>query len=191
MTTNHHRKKQPELVRASLITCAKALAETRGLSAISVLAICDMAGVTKGAFFHHFQNKEALLNCVFEQMIVDFSDEIEKLMAEDPSDTGAFTRAYLELGISTMKNRGLMTLWKSAMADENICSLWREWYLGMLAKRGELEDKPNLSIVRFAADGLCLGMSMQIVPDNLDVNISALRQLASDASVNNPRQLNV
>ncbi|GLW36126.1 TetR/AcrR family transcriptional regulator [Pectobacterium actinidiae] len=179
MTIYHHRKKQPELVRTSLIKCAKALATENGLPAISVQAICDMAGVTKGAFFRHFPNKDALLNCVFEQMVSDFSDEIENLIAKDPCDSGAFTRAYLEMGIDTLNNEKLLTLWKSAMSDEKICCKWREWYLGMLIKRGKLEESPDLAIVRLAADGLCLSVSMQIVPNDLDTAISRLRRISS------------
>ena len=84
MTINNKRKKQPEIVRATLLRCAKTLAVRSGLSAISVQAVCDQAGVTKGAFFHHFENKDALLKCVFEQMITDYSEEIGRLISADP-----------------------------------------------------------------------------------------------------------
>ncbi|MEQ9899840.1 TetR/AcrR family transcriptional regulator [Pectobacterium punjabense] len=179
MTINNRRKKQPEIVRASLLGCAKSLAVRSGLSAISVQAVCDQAGVTKGAFFHHFESKDALLKCVFEQMITDYSDEIDQLMSADPCETGAFTRAYLELGFTTLKNAGLMTLWKSAMDDESICFRWREWYQGMLEKRGDLDDSPKLALVRLAADGLCLNLSMQIAQGDPDNLIATLRQMAS------------
>lgn len=179
MTINHLRKKQPALVRASLIECTRTLAARNGLSTASVQAICDMAGVTKGAFFHHFPGKDALLNCVFEQMVNEFSAEITQRMGVDPSDTGAFTRAYLEMGIATIDSPDMVTLWKSAMADEHICEKWREWYLGILTERGCLEDRPEFIVVRMAADGLCLGVSMQIFPHDPEGVISILRTLAS------------
>lgn len=46
--------------RARLLQAATALIRERGFSATSVDEVCAAAGVTKGAFFHHFASKEAL-----------------------------------------------------------------------------------------------------------------------------------
>ena len=46
--------------RAALIDAAHALVRRQGWSATSVDQLCAAAGVTKGAFFHHFASKEAL-----------------------------------------------------------------------------------------------------------------------------------
>lgn len=46
--------------RITLIEAAFALVRRQGWSATSVDQLCSRAGVTKGAFFHHFASKEAL-----------------------------------------------------------------------------------------------------------------------------------
>lgn len=46
--------------RDRLIAAAHATVRKQGYSATSVDQICGAAGVTKGAFFHHFESKEAL-----------------------------------------------------------------------------------------------------------------------------------
>jgi TetR/AcrR family transcriptional regulator, transcriptional repressor for nem operon len=46
--------------RARLIDAARSLVRHRGFAATSVDDLCAAAGVTKGAFFHHFPSKEAL-----------------------------------------------------------------------------------------------------------------------------------
>lgn len=46
--------------RARLIDAARSLVRQRGFAATSVDDLCAAAGVTKGAFFHHFASKEAL-----------------------------------------------------------------------------------------------------------------------------------
>ncbi|NJS14677.1 MAG: TetR/AcrR family transcriptional regulator [Sphingopyxis sp.] len=46
--------------RAAIIAAAHQLVKRQGYAATSVDDICRMAGVTKGAFFHHFASKEAL-----------------------------------------------------------------------------------------------------------------------------------
>lgn len=46
--------------RARLIEAARSLVRRKGFAATSVDDLCAAAGVTKGAFFHHFASKEAL-----------------------------------------------------------------------------------------------------------------------------------
>lgn len=46
--------------RARLIEAARSLVRHKGFAATSVDDLCAAAGVTKGAFFHHFPSKEAL-----------------------------------------------------------------------------------------------------------------------------------
>jgi len=46
--------------RARLLEAARSLVRHRGFAATSVDELCAAAGVTKGAFFHHFPSKEAL-----------------------------------------------------------------------------------------------------------------------------------
>jgi len=50
----------PTDTRARLLEAAKTLMRTKGYHATSVDELCGAAGVTKGAFFHHFPTKEAL-----------------------------------------------------------------------------------------------------------------------------------
>jgi TetR/AcrR family transcriptional regulator, transcriptional repressor for nem operon len=51
-------RKQPETTRRKLIEAATALMLRRGFNATTVDEICANAGVTKGSFFHHFENKD-------------------------------------------------------------------------------------------------------------------------------------
>jgi TetR/AcrR family transcriptional repressor of nem operon len=46
--------------RHKLLTAALSLVREKGYSATSVDELCADAGVTKGAFFHHFKSKDAL-----------------------------------------------------------------------------------------------------------------------------------
>jgi TetR/AcrR family transcriptional regulator, transcriptional repressor for nem operon len=46
--------------RIALLDAALALVRRNGWAATSVEQLCRVAGVTKGAFFHHFESKEAL-----------------------------------------------------------------------------------------------------------------------------------
>lgn len=51
---------KPESARGKLLEAAVRLVRRNGYTATSVDELCGEAGVTKGAFFHHFPSKEAL-----------------------------------------------------------------------------------------------------------------------------------
>jgi TetR/AcrR family transcriptional regulator, transcriptional repressor for nem operon len=51
---------QPANARSKLLDAAIGLVRQKGYAATSIDDLCKAAGVTKGAFFHHFPSKEAL-----------------------------------------------------------------------------------------------------------------------------------
>jgi TetR/AcrR family transcriptional repressor of nem operon len=59
MSTSRNKTDAPD-ARAKLLAAALKVIRERGYGATSVDALCAEAGVTKGAFFHHFKSKEAL-----------------------------------------------------------------------------------------------------------------------------------
>ena len=52
--------RNPAATRRKLVEATVQLILQQGFTATTVDAICAAAGVTKGSFFHHFENKEAL-----------------------------------------------------------------------------------------------------------------------------------
>ena len=62
------RKAQPDSpTRQKLLDAAQELMLAKGYTATSVDEICAMAGLTKGSFFHYFQDKEHLGRLVAER----------------------------------------------------------------------------------------------------------------------------
>lgn len=60
MIPNQPFRPAPVTARDKLLEAAVKLIRTNGFAATSVDQLCGEAGVTKGAFFHHFASKEAL-----------------------------------------------------------------------------------------------------------------------------------
>ncbi len=54
------RRRRTGEARAKLLDAALAVMRTRGYAGTSIDDLCAAAGVTKGAFFHHFRSKEDL-----------------------------------------------------------------------------------------------------------------------------------
>lgn len=84
----HKRKKQPELVRRALLDEAAKLAIKEGLGSVTVQAVANAAGVTKGGFIHHFPSKQALIDTLFQELLDSIDADLDKFMADDPEPTG-------------------------------------------------------------------------------------------------------
>ena len=75
--------------RERLIDAAVSLFRLRGYCATSVDDLCGRAGVTKGAFFHHFKSKEALAVAAadhFTQVSASLFEAADYRTHEDPLD---------------------------------------------------------------------------------------------------------
>ncbi len=62
--------------RSALTAAARDLFASRGYSAVSTDEIVRAAGVTRGALYHHYADKQALFEDVFEQLEAEITTEI-------------------------------------------------------------------------------------------------------------------
>ncbi|MFQ3671944.1 MAG: TetR/AcrR family transcriptional regulator, partial [Verrucomicrobiia bacterium] len=90
-------KRDPAATREKLVTAAVGLILRHGYHATGVDAICAEAGVTKGAFFHHFEDKDALGLAVIEWWSAMGTREYSKAWAEDAGDPLQQLHAMLDI----------------------------------------------------------------------------------------------
>jgi AcrR family transcriptional regulator len=69
------RAAQAAETRDALVAAGRELFGTQGYAATSTEEIVERAGVTKGALYHHFSDKESLFRAVFEQVQREVSDQ--------------------------------------------------------------------------------------------------------------------
>ena len=72
----------PEETRRALIASALELFGSKGYEATSVQEITDGAGVTKGAFYHHFESKEDLLRLIHDEFVDEQLAAVQAVLAE-------------------------------------------------------------------------------------------------------------
>jgi len=165
MINAYTRKKQPEQVRRALLDCAARLAVEKGLTNLTVHAVAEAAGVTKGGLFHHFPNKQALVEAVFTDLLERLDTEIDTLLAQDADLHGRFTRAYIKTTIAE-KNHTVGNAWialsLSMITDASVTRLWSEWLAGRLERHRATDGSPMLEIVRLAVDGAWLALMMKV-----------------------------
>ncbi len=175
MTEGYERKKQPELVRRALIDCAARLATECGLQAVTVQAVADAAGVTKGGLFHHFPNKQALIEAVLKDQLDKFDAVIETTLAQDDDSYGSFTRAYVIANLSMAEYAPALESTCIALLTDPVARIhWSDWLRARLERHRATDAAPELEIVRYAADGVWLA-DLQQVPADLRIPRDQLR----------------
>lgn len=111
--------------RAALVSAARRLFEDRGYAGTATADIVGSAGVTRGALYHHFVDKEDLLRAV----VIDIQEElIERViaaaLAKEPNAWEVFTAGWVAfLGVADQP--GVRVLMVDAPAVMGL-EAWRE-----------------------------------------------------------------
>ena len=159
MENGPNRKKQPEEVRRKLLDSAASLAVEQGLASVSIQAVADAAGVTKGGLFHHFPNRQALIDAVSQDLLAQLDVEIDRHLLADKGGRGTFTRAYVR---AMFDDRALgskspwAALTMSLIADPGSSRAWDAWLNARLVRHAATDSGTLLEVVRLAADGAWL-----------------------------------
>lgn len=70
-------KERSESMRQALIDAARSLFVEKGYAETATPEIVSVAGVTRGALYHHFEDKKALFRTVVEREAADVATEID------------------------------------------------------------------------------------------------------------------
>src|SRR5919199_3104486 len=87
------KEEHAEATRAALVASARALFAERGYAAVSVEQIVRRARVTRGALYHHFEDKSDLFRAVFESVQRDLAQRLMDAASAQPD-----TADHLEAG---------------------------------------------------------------------------------------------
>lgn len=176
------RKKAPELVRAQLLEAASDIATGQGVAALTLDAVAERAGVTKGALQYHFANKQGLLDALFGQATERFATQMAARRAADSHGDGAAARAYLHAVLDTAQPAAstevLRVLVASMITEQETRARWsvpmREW---TRPDPVPLERAATLMICRLAADGLWISELLDSVEISAELRAEIVRQL--------------
>ncbi|GIH24856.1 hypothetical protein Aph01nite_31660 [Acrocarpospora phusangensis] len=134
-----------------MLDAAEGLLADHGVQALTLAAVAERAGVSKGGLLYHFGTKDALVAGMIERLIADFDALIE---AQDES---CYTRAYVRATFVAVQS-GRLRRWAvatGAAGDPALLVPLREamgrWHTQDL----DIEPDPVMSrIVRLACEGV-------------------------------------
>jgi AcrR family transcriptional regulator len=95
-----------EATRRDLIAAARKLFTERSYAETSTPEIVAAAGVTRGALYHHFADKQALFQAVVEQEAADVAAEIEAAFGPDDLSPRAALEAGSDAYFAAMRTPG-------------------------------------------------------------------------------------
>ena len=111
-----------EETRARLLDAAMRLFSSYGYNAASVDEICEAAGVSKGAFYHHFASKQAIFLALFEDWLASVDSGLEA--ARKPTVPETFRSMASMMPLLASQADGYLPMflefWLQASRDETI-----------------------------------------------------------------------
>ena len=134
-----------------LLNAAEELLADQGAPCLTLSAVAERAGVSKGGLLYHFSTKEALIKGMIERLVTDFD---ELVAAQDET---SYTRAYLTATFVAVRS-GRLRRWAvvtGAAGDPSLLAPLREAMARWHREGLDAEADPMAArIVRLACEGL-------------------------------------
>ncbi len=151
-------------MRRALLDCAAQIAAEQGAQAITIQAVAERAGVTKGGLLHHFDSKQALLAAVFSDLLEQMDREIDRPWPVIPWRAGASRGpmcgpAFPTACLASAASGEALSV--AIVSEPALRSLWSAWLDDRMARHAETDGDPELIAVRLAADGVWLADMME------------------------------
>lgn len=144
--------------RSALLDAAEAVLFERGTQALTLAAVANRAGVSKGGLLYHFPTKEALIRAMVARVIEEFDALVASFENGSP---GSYTRAYLEATFTILtsqeaaQTRRRWSAITAAAADPELIAPLREAMARWHRIDPATETDPVAAmVVRLAAEGL-------------------------------------
>ena len=131
---------QSEATRAALLRTARRLFAKQGYAGVSIEDIVTRARMTRGALYHHFDDKADLFRAVLESVMVDVLDQVKAAaMAEERPEK------HLEAGIEAMLDATMdPEVQRILLIDGPSVVGWDVWR--------EMEEEHGLGMLRSALE---------------------------------------
>lgn len=161
--------------RNEILDAAQRLVQTKGYEQMTIQDLLDDLQISKGAFYHYFTSKQALLEALIERM-VNVIEPLVLTIVHDP---------HLSALEKLCRLFGTVSRWKTAR-KEFLLALLRVWYADdnvlIRQKTRDVSAKlltPQLQVI--IQQGLQEGTLTMVYPEQMSGVIVALLQDLGDA----------
>lgn len=165
--------------RARIIEASIALFAERGYDATGVQEIVTQAGLTKGAFYHHFDGKDAVLYAIQDRFVDHYLSLFEEIVGRELSSSDALRAVIEELLVVVADYKEEVTIFfqerrfldtpafapvraKRDQCDARFVALIEE-----AQKGGGFRALPSARLLAFGINGMCTWAYQWYRPDGM------------------------
>jgi AcrR family transcriptional regulator len=167
-TARRSQQERTRSTRSALTGAARALFAERGYAAVPAEEITRLAGVTRGALYHHYGDKQELFREVFDQLEAEVTAEIAAAARQAPDRAGGMVAALTRF-LAVCQRPEVVRI---ALTDAPAVLGWAGWR--------EIESRYGLGlIVELLEDAAAGGLlAPQAVPVLAQLVLSAIIEAA-------------
>ncbi len=162
--------------RIATVEAVVELAGEQNPNDITTAAIANRMGLTQGAIFRHFPNKEAILNAVMEWVAEQLTSKIEKAICSETSSLCALEKMFMAHVSFVTTHPGIPRMLFGELQNaretrtKHMVQMLIQRYkkkVQQLIKQGQLSGEINKDLDIEAASTLFLGMIQGLVIQSL------------------------
>lgn len=142
--------------RTQIVQTASHIVLAEGVSSLTLDAVAEKAGISKGGLLYHFPTKDALITGMIDTYIADFERRLDELLQAQPPGRGRWLRAYVQatfresLMEPSVVTAGLAALANNPLLLESLNAAYDRWKALALA---DGVDADLVMVVLLATEG--------------------------------------
>ncbi len=156
-----------DATRRSVLAAAAEIVVREGASKLTLDAVAERCGLSKGGILHHFSTKDSLISAMIEDVVGQFEADLQRNV-QGESGPGSFARAFLRAcldrdGIVTRTLKVSAGIVAAVAINAQLLAPLRSRYDEWIARLEDDGIDPAIAeLVRSAADGLWLGDVLEL-----------------------------
>ena len=186
-------KRNARATKSLIFEACKRVLETKGSRGLTLDAVAEEAGLSKGGLLYHFPNKERLVQELFEHVIGYFDEQIERICEQEENAKGSYLRAYARGSIEQVLDPGIAKFLASLFASVDefpwVHGFMQEKYVEWQAKIETAGVDPvKASLFRLTIDGMWFTEMFQYAPPS-DERRTEVLNLLFDLVLNSKKEV--
>jgi AcrR family transcriptional regulator len=159
-----------QTTRQQILHAAFALIRREGVARLTIEAVAEEAGLSKGGVLYHFRSKEALIQAMVASLVERFNADIETARREEPEDErttpGSWLRAYIRASAGPAEeDEDTAALLAAVSNDPRLLEPLQSQYVRWQAQVEAGGVDPALAtVIRLALDGLWMADLFGLAP---------------------------
>ncbi|MFN8440534.1 MAG: TetR/AcrR family transcriptional regulator [Caldilineaceae bacterium] len=166
-------RRNAEATRDLIFAACNRILQREGLASLTLDAVAEEAGLSKGGLLYHFPSKVEMIEALFQYHIDRFNQRLEALVIEEGQETGGWLRAYAQASIEQITDPDKASMFASLFAAgeryPTVLAIMKRSYDEWQQQVERCGVAPDVAmLVRLTVDGLWFTEMYQYAPPSIE-----------------------